>query len=130
LQAYEIFVVENTTVKRQIARAAGGQNFIVKAPIVLIFVANAERSAKKYQERGRALYCTQDATIACAFAWLAAVDLELSAVWIGAFEPETVKKILKIPVELEPVAILPVGYGAEKAKSKKRRPLGDIISYV
>ena len=43
--------------------------------------------------RGETLCSVQDATIAATYAMLAAVDLGLSTVWLGAFDDDEVAKI-------------------------------------
>lgn len=130
LQAYKIFVVKDLAIKEQLVEAALNQDFITQAPVVLVFVANPERSARKYGQRGSHLYCLQDATIAASFAWLAAVDLGLTSVWVGAFDGEEVQKILNLPVSWYPVAILPIGYPAEELEKTLRRPLDDIAHCI
>ncbi|MEM5831550.1 MAG: nitroreductase family protein [Candidatus Aenigmatarchaeota archaeon] len=129
LQAYEIFVVKDKVKKEKLAFAAYSQDFIKEAPIVLVFCANPSRSEIKYGERGRDLYCIQDATIACTFAMLAATSLGLGCCWVGAFDEEMVKSILKVK-NLKPIAILPIGYPAEKPYITKRRDLNDIVHKI
>ena len=114
LQGYEIFRVTHEKERVALARAALDQFFVAQAPVVLVFCANQARSAAKYRERGARLYAIQDATIACAFAMLAATALGLGTVWVGAFDTAAVQRVLGCP-DLLPVAILPVGYPAEEA---------------
>ncbi|MEM7814982.1 MAG: nitroreductase family protein [Candidatus Aenigmatarchaeota archaeon] len=137
LQAYEIFVVRGAEKKAALAEAAHGQGFIAAAPVALVFCAAPERS-RKYGKRGAELYCVQDATIAAAYAWLAAVAEGLASVWVGAFDDSAVLKVLQTTspgkpasaTTLRPVAILPLGYPAEKAEASGRRPLDDIAHEV
>ena len=75
LQGYEIFQITREKELSALARAAMDQFFVAQAPVVLVFCANPARSAAKYRERGARLYALQDATIACAFAMLAATAL-------------------------------------------------------
>ena len=115
LSAREISVVTNQAIKRRLAAAAYGQNFVAEAPIVLVFWAVPPRSAAKYGERGKNLFALQDATIAAAFAWLQAVASGLGACWVGAFDDSAVKDIFRGDIEPGwlPVVLLPVGYAAE-----------------
>lgn len=113
LKAREIVVVKDLETKKGLVKAASGQDFIAEAPIVLVFFALPEKSAQEYKERGRKLYAIQDATISASFAWLQAVDLGLSCCWVGAFDEEEVKEILKVSQDWRPIAILPIGYSAE-----------------
>jgi nitroreductase len=128
LQAYEIVAVKEKATKEKLAEAAWGQEFIAQAPLVLVFFANPARSSRKYGERGANLYCIQDATIAAVYAQLAAAALGLASVWVGAFEEEDVKKILKAPEQLRPVAIIPIGYAAENPDRHERRKQSDLVS--
>lgn len=129
LQGYEIFLVKDEKKKIALADAALGQDFIAEAPIVPVFCANPARSASRYGSRGRDLYSIQDATIACSFAMLAATSLGLSSCWVGAFDEEEVKRVLDIK-HLKPVAILPIGYPAEKPYATGRRSLKDLVHEI
>lgn len=110
LKAREILAVADERTRERLAEAAFGQDFVAEAPVILVFLALPKVSAQKYGERGRNLYAIQDATIAASFAWLQAVDLELSGCWVGAFDEERVRNILSLDDKKRPVAILPIGY--------------------
>ena len=126
LQAYSILVVRKPQTKAALSKAALHQEALVQAPVVLAFIARPQVSAVKYSQRGVSLYAVQDATIACTYAQLAAAELGLASVWIGAFEEEAVKRILKVASEDRPVALLPIGYPAESPQPTPRRPLIDL----
>ena len=130
LQGYEIFVVTNTAQKTALARAALEQEFIGEASVVLLFCTHAARSAQKYGRRGETLYTLQDATIACTFAMLAVPAVNLSSVWIGAFDTDAVQQIIGAPDGIVPVAILSIGYAAENPRLTPRRELSDIVHTV
>lgn len=130
LQAYEIYVVTNRARREDLAWAALDQEFVAQAPVVLVFCAHPARSEKKYGERGRWLYSIQDATIACAYAQLAATALGLATVWVGAFREEAVREAIGADRGLLPVAVLPVGYAGEEPEITTRRPLESLVHYV
>ena len=69
----------------------------------------------------------QDATIACAYAQLAATALGLGTCWIGAFDDSMARIIAGAPATWQPVAILPVGYPADTPKPRERRALDDLV---
>lgn len=127
LQAYEILVVKKKEIKQELADASHSQNFISQAPVVLVFFANPKRSSTRYSSRGEELYAVQDATIAVCYAQLAAVELGLATVWVGAFDDIAVSRALNALANLKPVAILPVGYAAEKPEKHSRRNLSDLV---
>lgn len=127
LQAYEVVLVKDQHIKEALASAAFGQYFIAMAPLVLVFLADSARSSAKYGNRGASLYAIQDATIAAAYAQLAATALGLGSVWVGAFEENAVAKLVRASEWQKPIAIIPVGYAAEKPGPTPRRSLSDVV---
>jgi len=118
LQAYSAIIVRHDETRRELANAAfadklGGQSFLYDVPLFMVFFADPERNWQKYGSRGE-LYAIQDATIACTYAQLAATDVGLDSVWIGAFLPGDVNKALNISSLLNPVAILAMGHSKSK----------------
>lgn len=130
LQAFDIYQVTKHEYREAIMRASHDQEFLVQAPVVLVFCAVPARSAVRYNERGKMLYCIQDATIACTFAMLAATALGLGCVWVGAFDEDAVHKIIGAEPGHRPVAMLPIGYPNETPRIRPRRALEDIIHPV
>jgi nitroreductase len=127
LQAYSILIVRDAATKQALSRAALSQESLLQAPVVLAFFACPHSSAAKYKNRGVELYSIQDASIACAYAQLAATAQGLGTVWVGAFEDETVKRILQVKEEWRPVALLPIGYPNESPIPTPRRALDDLV---
>jgi nitroreductase len=127
LQGYEIHVVRDAAARRALARACLDQLFVAQAPVALVFCADPARSGAKYGRRGEELYCVQDATIAAAYAQLAAAALGLGTCWVGAFDETQVARVLRLRAGLRPVAILPVGWPAETPAPTPRRALSDLV---
>lgn len=130
LQAYQIFLVRENAQKTALVKAAYGQDFLAQAPVDLVFCVDPLRSARKYGKRGAELYSIQDATISAAYVHLAAVDLGLGSVIVGAFDEEAVSKILNLTGTLRPIIILPVGYPDEKPDISPRRKIDDLIKEI
>ncbi|MEM3549847.1 MAG: nitroreductase family protein [Candidatus Bathyarchaeia archaeon] len=129
IQPWEFILVRKLETKRKLAEAALGQYFIEEAPLVIVVCADENRSAQGYGVRGKALYCLQDTAAAIQNLHLAAYSMGLGTCWVGAFREEEARKILEIPYGIRPVAIIPVGYPAEKPPPRGRRPLKQIIHY-
>ncbi|MBC7131114.1 nitroreductase family protein [Candidatus Bathyarchaeota archaeon] len=129
IQPWEFIIVRKPEIKHRLAEAALGQFFIEEAPVVIVVCANELRSAQGYGMRGRTLYCIQDTAAATQNIHLAAYSMGLGTCWVGAFREEEVRHILGIPQGIRPVAIIPVGYPAEKPIYPGRRPLESIIHY-
>ncbi len=122
LQSYDVVVVKKRATIESLASAFGYHaKALAKAPVMLVFFANQQRSAKKFGRRGVDLYSVQDATIACTYAQLAIRAVGLASVWVGAFEPGLIRRVLGAQSNTIPVAILPLGYGATKPKARKRK---------
>ncbi len=130
LQAYEIFVVRRSEDRKALARASLGQEFVAGAPVSLVFCSRPSRAAPKYGPRGAQLYAIQDATIACAYAMLAATALGLATVWVGAFRDDQVRRAIRASEDVIPVAILPIGYPAEKPEPTPRRAIADLAHEI
>lgn len=127
LEPWEFIVVRKPDTKRKLAKAALGQDFIEEAPVVIVVCANESRSAQGYGLRGKMLYCIQDTAAATQNILLTAYSMGLGTCWIGAFEEEEARDILKIPEGVRPVAIIPIGYRAEAPEPRRRRSLSQII---
>jgi len=129
IQPWEFIVIRNPETKREIARAALNQTFIEEAPVVIVVCADESRSGWAYGSRGASLYCIQDTAAATENMLLAACALGLGACWVGAFREDEVKRILKVPGGLRPVAIVPIGYPAERPNPPPKRPLEEVVHY-
>ncbi|MGZ7067293.1 MAG: nitroreductase family protein, partial [Methanobacterium sp.] len=64
LQSWDAVIVKDEKTKFKITVAAYVQDFLVKTPVLIVICANKANSGARYGERGRDLYCIQDA--ACA----------------------------------------------------------------
>jgi nitroreductase len=129
LQSYRIAVVKDPAKRMALAGAAEGQAFISEAPVCLVICADRIRAEGRFGERGKRLYAVQDATIAAAYAQLAVVAAGMASTWVGYFDGAEVGRLLNLPAETEPVALLSIGYPAELPEPTPRRPLGDVVEY-
>ncbi|MCZ7382879.1 MAG: nitroreductase family protein [Candidatus Methanoperedens sp.] len=70
-----------------------------------------------------------DAAIAGANMTLVATSIGIGSCWIGAFEEETLKKMMRIPENLKIIALIALGYEVGKASVPPRLPLSSIAHY-
>ncbi|HIE23642.1 MAG TPA: nitroreductase family protein [Candidatus Korarchaeota archaeon] len=126
-QSWEFVVVKDPNRKRDIARAALGQWFIAEAPVVVVVCANMDRSASRYGDRGRKLYCIQDTAAAIQNMLLVAYSMGYGTCWVGAFDEGSVAKIINAPSGVRPVAIIPIGKPAESPGPRSRIPLEKVV---
>ena len=92
-----------------LASAAWGQNFIEEAPLTLVFTAEFARTTRRYGERG-IRYVYMEASHAAQNVHLQAESLGLGSVAVGAFNDDSVSKVLSLPDHLEPIYMVAVGY--------------------
>lgn len=126
-QARDFIVVKDKEAKRRLSQAALDQEFIEEAPLDIVVCANGDRSAARYGERGRQLYSILDAAAAVQNLLLAVHALGLGACWVGAFRDDWVSEILNLPPWLRPIAIISLGYPAEKPTPTPRLPLEHLV---
>ena len=119
LQARDFVIINDNNIKEKLSNAAFNQKFIVEAPINIVVCANLKRISS-YGNRGRELYCIQDASAAVEHILLLAVDNGLDACWVGAFDENKVSKILDLPSYIRPIAIIPIGHSNEQRTSTPR----------
>jgi len=119
LQARDFIVVKDSHKKRLLMEGAYRQDFIRTAPVVVAFCANLAR-IKHYGERGRTLYCLQDAAAAIQNFLLFLHSKGIGSVWVGAFDEEKARDILEVPREARVVALVPIGYPAEEGVRRKK----------
>ena len=124
-QLWKFIVVKDSKRRQQLAKAASGQAFVAKAPVVIAAVATMPG---RIQQCGVPAYAV-DLAIAVDHMTLAAVDEGLGTCWIGAFSQEEARDVLKVPAKYQIVALLPLGFPAQPAGPKTRKSLTEIVCY-
>lgn len=129
LQARKFYFVFNEKVKKELAEAALSQDFISQAPLVIVGCADQE-IILRYGERGKNLYSICDVAASIQNLMLLAKEQGLGSCWIGAFEEKEVIKILNLSDNLRPIAIVPIGYPAEKPLAPPRVSKEKAIKFI
>lgn len=93
----------------EIISSCWDQGFIAQAPIVIIVVANFEKTTSRYGKRGQR-YVYIDAGHVGQNLYLMATQLGLVTVEVGAFDDFRLAECLKLPKPLKPILVMPVGY--------------------
>jgi nitroreductase len=129
IQPWAFVVVKEAETKRKLLHAALNQTLIQEAPVVIVVCADAKRSSRVYGSRGEKLYSIQDTAAATENILLAAQELGLSTCWVGAFREKEVAKAVKAPRNLRPVAMVAVGYPAERPVAPQKRSFNEVVHY-
>ncbi|MCD6403087.1 MAG: nitroreductase family protein [Candidatus Aenigmarchaeota archaeon] len=126
LQPWEFIVVRDPERKEMLWRASLKQDHVKHAPVVIVVCANVKKVAARYGKRGERLYAIQDTAAAIQNMMLAAHAIGLGTCWVGAFDEEEVKVACSIPEHIRPVALITVGYPAEKSSEPPRVPFENL----
>lgn len=108
-EEHKLKLIKKGDYRRELMKAAYGQNMISEAPISIIFTAIYSRTTFRYGERGKTRYVHIDLGHAGQNLHLQAEALKLGTVAIGAFHDESIRKILDLKAEEIPLYIMPVG---------------------
>jgi len=123
-QGFEIYHVKNADIKIKLVDASNKQPY-VNAPLVLVFTMNPDRIKMNFPPHILKKFSLQDATLAAAYAQLAAHALGLSSIWIGMIDEEKIMAILS--TKYVPSSILCLGYPQKILQPKPKRNLAGLI---
>ncbi|MEM2890139.1 MAG: nitroreductase family protein [Candidatus Hadarchaeum sp.] len=126
-QPWEFVIVKDLKNKQKLVQAARGQSFLAEAPVVIVICADINRTASRYGDRGRNLYCIQDTAAVAQNIHLAAYALGYGTCWVGAFDEKAVAEAIKAPEGIRPLIMIPIGKPREKPKPTSRAPLKERI---
>jgi nitroreductase len=96
--------------------------FVKDAPMVIVGCADV-----KSLLTGK--WAVIDATIALQNMVIAAWSLGVGSCWIGAFDEEKIKQLLKIPEKWKVVALVTFGYPTEESKPKNKKSVNDLFGF-
>jgi len=128
LQSRKFFFIRDERTKKQIAVAALNQDFLSTAPVVVVGCADSSIGIR-YGRRGIELYSIQDVAVSVMAMMLVAFENGLGTCWVGAFQEAEVSKILDLPENLRPVAIIPVGYPEKIPKPPSRLSVKELVEF-
>ena len=101
------------------------------APTAMLVCHNQEESYKRKYDG--ALSSPIDAVIVTTYMMLAAQNAGIGSCWVMHFDPAAVREAFHIPANIEPVALLLLGYPSDEAKPLdlhyQYRPLDETVLY-
>jgi nitroreductase len=117
-QPWLFVVVQNAERKKAVADVANNNRFLSDAAAIIVAIGDPDASARWHEK---------DTMIALEHMVLTAIALNYGSCWIGAFDEDAVKRLLKIPEKMKIIALLPIGVPAEKPAPKTRKKLSEIF---
>jgi nitroreductase len=101
------------------------RQWLQTAPVIIVACINHQESWKRGSDGHD--FGEVDVTIAIDHLTLAATANELGTCWV--FNVARCKQVLNLPVHMEPLALIPLGYPASEAPDKKRKMLRETVSW-
>jgi nitroreductase len=127
IQPWHFIVVTDSEKRKTLSRGRYAK-FLKKSPVVIVGCGDQKASPKWYMV---------DVAIAMQNMVLTATSEGLGTCWVGSFDEDEVKRLLKIPENFRVVALLAVGYSLEKGDIsrkilhfiRRRKRLERIVSF-
>lgn len=107
---------------------ASQQSFVGQVKYIVVVCSDSSRLINSYGKRGE-IYSRQQAGAAIENFLLKIEEKKLATCWIGYFVEEQVKRILKIPENIDVEALFPIGYEFKKEKPRKKIDLDNILYF-
>jgi len=131
LQPWFFYVVKSKEALEKTHKTYSREWF-TKAPVVIIACANTANAWIRKNDKKN--HAEIDLSIAIDHITLAATDLGLATCWICAFDSEMTRELFSIPQNLEPVALIPLGYSNVEPNinrfEKERKKLDEIYTVL
>ncbi len=120
-QPWRFIIVEDSVIKEKLANLHIGAKPLRSAPQAIVVVSDKNASPDSY---------LIDGANAAIYIQLAAHALGLGTVWIQTMRNiRDIQRILNLPENLVPVAILAIGYPDEQPRLRERIPLERLVYY-
>jgi SagB-type dehydrogenase family enzyme len=108
-EKHELRMVLEGDKRKNVFNASLSQEMFLYAPATIVITANFSGTTGKYGKRGREHYVWLDAGHSAQNICLQCVSLGLSTCTAGAFSDEEISRVLNLPIEEEPIYLMPVG---------------------
>lgn len=127
LQPWHFIIVRDEDKRARIAKGCRYGRFLAESPVVIVACGDKKTSPRWY---------AVDTAVALEHLVLATTAIELGTCWVGGFNQEEIREMLKLPEKFEVVALMALGYPRRKldllAKIlhmiRPKKKLKDIVS--
>jgi nitroreductase len=124
-QPFQLIVIHTEGREEELNRIYR-KDWFVQPPLVIAACGLRERGWVRRDGRS---YLDVDTGIVMDHLILAATDEGLGTCWVGNFDADAAREVLGLPDDVEPIAFTPLGYPDDEPRTKKRRPLSELVRY-
>lgn len=129
IQNWKFIVCIESGVKQAVAGTCGEQYEVVQAGALIVVCNEVEKAQRYYGAKGETLFSIQNCAAAIQNMLLEATSIGLGSRWVGSFDEEELKKLLNIPEEVHPQAIIAVGYAKDIPPKPAKYPLETVVYF-
>ncbi len=130
VQNWRFVVVNNDSLKLKLAESCLGQYWLTEAPAIIIVCSVEEKIRILFGSRGEQLYSVQNCSVAIQNMLIEATSLGLGSCWVGAYDEEKIKRILRIKDSNVSVrGLITIGYAEEVPPPPKRYELDRLVYF-
>jgi nitroreductase len=135
VQPWRYIVIRSAEMRERVMQASHNQKWMVQAPLFIAAVADLEARGKvakglaidEQSSQADVKKIIRDTAIATEHLVLQAEHLGLSTCWVAHFTQQDIRPVLGVPENRYVVAVIVVGYGAEKPIPRPRRRLEELF---
>jgi SagB-type dehydrogenase family enzyme len=109
-QSHSLALHAQGDLRPELFARALNQEMILEAPLTIVMAAVYARVERRYGSRRTPRYVHMEVGHAAQNVLLQTVSLGLGAVIVGAFEDAGVQRVLNLPLEHEPLYLIPIGH--------------------
>lgn len=125
-QPFQVIVIHTEGRREELLRIYK-KDWFVQGPLVVgLCAVHSEAWTRSFDGKR---HSDVDAAIAMDHLILAAADAGLGSCWVANFDPQAAREVLGLPEGIEPVCFTPLGYPADSAGAKRRKPLNALVRY-
>ena len=129
VQNWRFIVIRDKDMIKKISQTTDEQEWIVKAPVLIVVCSYLKKIRRMFGVRGEALYAIQNCAAASENILLKAQDLGLNSSWVGGFDEDKLKILLEIEDDSRPQSIIALGYSEDLEERAKRETMNNLIFF-
>ncbi|MBN1923387.1 MAG: nitroreductase family protein [Nanoarchaeota archaeon] len=130
VQNWRFVVVTEQGIKMQIAEACLGQFWLTGAPVIIVVASDESKLRMLFGQRGERFYSIQNCSVAIMNMMLEAQSIGLSTSWVGAYDAEKIRRVLKIEdPNITIRGILSLGYAKTTPPPPRRLDLDKLVYF-